>query len=63
MQEDVMTEKEQFERYERVRKSGIYNMLADADRAASLGGLSKDEYWHVLKNYRELSGKYAQEPK
>ena len=40
--------------YERVRKSGRYNMLTHSRQAALAAGLSHDRYIHVLTNYSAL---------
>ena len=42
-----------FKKYERVRKSGSYNMFDPRARRAT--GLDKDEYLFVMDNYSELS--------
>jgi len=50
--------KEEFDAYERVRKGGGYNMMADAARAMKAAELSSDRYWAVLKNYSEAAKIY-----
>lgn len=43
-------------KYEKVRKSGLYNMFDK--RAIVLTGLSKDDYFWVIKNYNKLNELY-----
>lgn len=46
-------------KYERVRRSGKYNMLsAEAIKAT---GLSENEYYKVINNYTVLNKKYEGE--
>lgn len=53
-----MTDEEKFNAYEKVRSSGIYNMIMQASDAAKAAGLTLDDYYWVIKNYNELSNKY-----
>lgn len=46
-------------KYEKVRKSGLYNMFDK--RAIALTGLSKEDYVWVMKNYSELNELYNEE--
>lgn len=59
---EVMTEKlpprEHFEAYERVRRSGEFNMITEWPAAAEAAGLSRNEYLAVIKNYRVLTELY-----
>lgn len=55
-----MTKKEKFERYEKVRQSGKYNMIMESVRAAASAGLSLDDYFYVLENYSSLSDLYGE---
>ncbi|MDR1563908.1 MAG: hypothetical protein LBS74_03015 [Oscillospiraceae bacterium] len=50
-----------FEKYERVRRSGQINMW-DATNGCKLSGLTLDEYLFVIQNYNELE-KAAEEEK
>lgn len=51
-----MTDEEKFNKYEKVRKSGKYNMF---DYRAQLeSGLSKEDYLYVMSNYSDLKEKY-----
>jgi hypothetical protein len=56
-----MTKKEMFERYEKVRKSGEYNMVMDAGLAMMAAGLTQTEYIYVIENYNELAKKYKKQ--
>ena len=47
-----------FQKFERVRKSGLFNMLTDSVRAAEAAGLTREEYFAVLHYYRELMDKW-----
>lgn len=38
-------------KYERVRRSGEYNMITEAYLAAKAAGLNKEEYIEIVKNY------------
>lgn len=42
--------------YERVRKSGRYNMYSAEARMAT--GLTKEEYIFVMRNYTELKAEF-----
>jgi len=46
-----------FEKYEKVRKSGITNML-NKTKVCNLSGLDSDEYLYIIHNYTELAKKY-----
>jgi len=48
--------KEQFEAYEKVRSSGVTNMM-HISQVASLSGLTEDQCTHIMQNYEELSKK------
>lgn len=54
-----MSDKEKFERYEKVRRGGRFNMITESSRAAKAAGLSEDDYWEVISNYSELKEKYG----
>lgn len=45
---------EQFQSYEDVRQSGVYNMIMQASYAREAAGLSREEYQYILLHYREL---------
>lgn len=40
-------------KYEKVRRSGKYNMITDVVRASREAGLSLEEYKDVIRNYVE----------
>lgn len=50
--------KEEFQSYERVRKSGLYNMMMEAPFAAEAADLPNTRYWKVLKNYEACAEKW-----
>lgn len=52
--------RENFMKYYRVQQSGRYNMIMDATKAIESSGLSRDEYFDVIKNYEECYMKYIQ---
>lgn len=54
-----MPTKEEFEAFEKVRRSGKWNMFMDAKNAAIDAGLSPDRYKLVLMNYETCMLKYA----
>lgn len=43
-----------FTAYEKVRKSGEFNMIMDAKDAWTKVGLSPTEYYFVIQHYNEL---------
>lgn len=43
--------KPNFYRYEKVRRSGRYNMIMDADKAIKACGISSREYRDILLSY------------
>ena len=49
--------KEEFEAYERVRASGITNML-DVRTVEKLSGLSRNKIIAIMKSYSKLNEKY-----
>lgn len=50
--------KEDFEKYEMVRKSGVTNMF-DIQRVKTYSGLSYDKVKFIMKNYSELRNKFG----
>ena len=56
-----MITKEKFESYRRVQYSGMYNMVMQARDAMAAAGLTKDEYWDIIKNYNEYYKKFIEE--
>jgi len=51
--------KEEFEAYEKVRKSGVTNMYA-ISVVSDLSGLDKETIMGVMKNYDELCKSYPE---
>jgi len=49
--------KEEFEAYEKVRKSGVTNMF-DVPVVGRLSGLSRNKIFAIMKEYKELMEKY-----
>lgn len=56
-----MTKKEIFERYEKVRKSGKYNMITNPIQAMEEAGLKQDEYLAVLQHYVEFAKEFKKD--
>ena len=50
--------KAMFAKYERVRKSGRWNMIMNASEAADESGLSIETYMGVAHNYAALMKKF-----
>ena len=55
----MLSDKEIYNRYEAVRKSGAYNMITDARAAANAAGLTIEEYRYAIKNYTKLREQYG----
>lgn len=51
-------DKEDFINYERIRKSGKYNMLTDASIIAREMGVPTSRYIWIINNYKELNKLY-----
>ena len=51
--------KEEFEAYERVRKSGVTNMFA-VSTVCNLSGLDRETVIAIMDNYSELAEKYLE---
>lgn len=51
---------ENFKKYYRVQISGFYNMIAEWKSAAEMAGLSDDDYWDVIENYKEYKQIYEE---
>ena len=49
--------RDEFERYEQVRSSGVTNMFA-VNVVKDLSGLSREKILAIMKNYGELMKKY-----
>ncbi len=46
-----MVSKIDFLNYEEARLSGEYNMVMDAHQVMHDYGISKDDYWDIIRNY------------
>ena len=58
MSTEELPSKRAFQGYERVRASGLFNMITQATRAAQVAGLTRKEYRAVVRHYSELTDKY-----
>ncbi len=47
--------KRKFLRYERVRKSGRFNMTMEASVASATAGLTLEDYLEIAENYTEYA--------
>ena len=52
-------EKEIYDSYEKVRKSGVTNMY-NKSLVCKLANISEEEYIYVLSNYNVLNKKYSE---
>ena len=50
--------KEEFQAYERVRRSGRINMITEADRGARLAKISAGTYLGIIVHYRTLAAQW-----
>lgn len=55
--DEVVVTKDDFDSYENVRISGIYNMFDPRARLTS--GLPEHIYFAIIKNYSDLSNKFS----
>lgn len=55
----MLSDKEIYNRYEAVRKSGAYNMIMDARATANAADLTSEEYSYAIKNYTKLREQYG----
>ena len=53
--------KEEFLRYEQVRKGGQYNMIMNAYEAMQDANLTRDQYFYIIKNYTQLANKFLKD--
>ena len=53
-----MITKDHFRAFERLRKSGRYNMITEYELVLVELAISKGEYAHLLDNYMELREEY-----
>ena len=54
-----MITKEKFLAYYRVQMGGRYNMIMEATSAMTEAGLTKEEYFDIIKNYGKYYNKYV----
>jgi len=54
-----MITKEKFLAYYKVQMSGRYNMIMEANYAMADAGLTKDEYFDIIDNYRKYLAEYV----
>ena len=54
-----LSDREIFRRYERIRLSGKYNMITEADKAMKEANLRPNDYYYVMFNYDLLNRKYG----
>lgn len=57
----MISDKQIFERYEKVRSSGKYNMITEANDAMDEAGLKPCDYYYAMFNYNLLFKKYGGE--
>ena len=55
----MMSDKQIFKRYEKVRSSGKYNMITEANDAMDEAGLRPCDYYYAMFNYQLLFKKYG----
>ena len=56
----MISDKQIFERYEKVRSSGKYNMITEANDAMDEAGLKPCDYYYAMFNYELLKRKYGE---
>ena len=56
----MINDKQIFERYEKVRSSGKYNMITEANDAMNAAGLKPSDYYYAMFNYELLKRKYGE---
>ena len=55
----MLSDKQIFERYEKVRSSGKYNMITEANQAMDEANLRPCDYYYAMFNYNLLFKKYG----
>ena len=55
-----MSDKQIFDRYEKIRSSGKYNMITEANDAMHAAGLKDSDYYYAMFNYELLKRKYGE---
>ena len=53
--------RDEFNKYEEARKSGVWNMITDAASVIRYTKLSKSSYYTIIKYYSELYNLYGKE--
>ena len=56
----MISDKQIFERYEKVRLSGKYNMITEANQAMDEADLRPCDYYYAMFNYQLLYRKYGE---
>ena len=56
----MISDKRIFERYEKVRSSGKYNMITEANQAMDEADLRPSDYYYAMFNYELLKRKYGE---
>lgn len=56
----MISDKKIFERYEKVRSSGKYNMITEANQAMDEANLRPSDYYYAMFNYELLKRKYGE---
>ena len=56
----MISDKQIFERYEKVRSSGKYNMITEANSAMDEAGLKPCDYYYAMFNYELLKRRYGE---
>jgi len=56
---EIKKEEELFKAYEKIRKSGQFNMIIEWASVAVMMHCSRNEYCYVINNYTELKQKYG----
>ena len=56
----MISDKKIFERYEKVRASGKYNMITEANQAMDEANLRPCDYYYAMFNYELLKRKYGE---
>lgn len=55
-----MSDKQIFDRYEKIRSSGKYNMITEANDAMNAAELKPSDYYYAMFNYELLKRKYGE---
>ena len=55
-----MSDKQIFDQYEKIRSSGKYNMITEANDAMDAAGLKPCDYYYGMFNYELLKRKYGE---